>query len=165
MDRANAPAGRAEDFIGGLPPKADLHASISHQVCHFPAATFPLAGIYGNPPRFRESYASAGSGSCGAGGKDASLAPASFYEHPVVAAADPTMLHPAAASMRGNFPASRYPNVGVAIPPVITLDPNEMRTGPGWRSLHNRGGGRNPDDDFGAKRTCAQKQSKSRTDH
>jgi len=76
------------------------------------------------------------------------LAPVSFNEDVATMAVNPAMAHPDGMRPGRLFPAAWRPDVGIAVPLVITADPNVARTGRGNSCFDDLSGRPHPHDYF-----------------
>src|SRR5581483_9242284 len=92
------------------------------------------------------------------------LTPASFDQNPATPAVDPAMRHPSRTRARRAHPGTRSPDIGGAIPGVITGNPHKAATRRRDASLDDRSRGTDANDHLSAtNRGKPQKNSESGT--
>src|SRR5580704_7275266 len=87
------------------------------------------------------------------GKRYAALAPAAFDEDVAVVAMGPARGYPDGVGTRWDFPTARLPGVGMAVPAVVTADPDVIVTGTYYSVLHDRSGRRYLHHYFGLRQT------------
>jgi len=87
----------------------------------------------------------------------------SFYQHIAAMLVDPFVCHPSCVRMWGPLPATRYPHISIAVPPVITANPDITFAGSYRPGFDNGGGGSDFHHNVGTECARGQKQPKCRT--
>ena len=87
------------------------------------------------------------------------LAPVAFFENPAIVAVNPMMGNPVPTGVGWTIPAAGCPDVAIAVPAMVAVDPNISAIRRWWTALND--GGRRSDADHNLREGSGRSQTES----